>query len=92
MSIQEDDLPFDLAEVRIHLAPTFTRSEPLRFFTLRLYERLNQERIPATISQMNEQVKEIIESIRAEILQRVIGEFYRRIQNILQNTLYPGYD
>ena len=29
----------DLAEVRIHLAPTFTRSEPLTFLSLGLYER-----------------------------------------------------
>ena len=32
---------------------------------------------------MNEQVKEIIESISAEILQRVIGEFSRRIRNFI---------
>ena len=30
-----------------------------------------------------EQVKEIIESIPAEILQRVIGEFSRRIRNCI---------
>ena len=36
---------------------------------------------PATFRQMNEQVKEIIETIPAEILQRVIGEFNRRIRN-----------
>jgi len=48
---------------------------------LGLYERLNYEKIPATISRMNEQVKEIIESIPAEILQRVIREFSRRIRN-----------
>ena len=69
----------DLAEVRIHLVPTFTRSEPLRFLFLGLFERLNQEIIPATISRMREQVKNIIESIPAEILQRVIGDFNRRI-------------
>jgi len=33
------------------------------------------------ISQMKDQAKEIIESIPAEILQRVIGEFSRRILN-----------
>ena len=33
------------------------------------------------ISQMNEEVKQIIESIPAEILQQVIGEFSRRIRN-----------
>ena len=49
----------DLAEFRIHLAPTFTRSEPLIF--LGLYKRLVQQKtIPATISQMKDQVKEII--------------------------------
>ena len=35
------------------------------------------------MSQMNEQVKKIIESIPAEILQRVIREFSRRIQNCI---------
>ena len=45
----------DLAEVRIHLAPTFTRSEPLTFLSLGLYEILNQKKkIPATISQMRD--------------------------------------
>ena len=80
-STQEDGLPYDLAEHRIHLVPTFSRSQPLIFLSLGLHERLNQEKIPATISQMNEQVKEIIESIPAEILQRVIGELSRRIRN-----------
>ena len=37
--------------------------------------------MPATIRQINEQVNEIIESIPTENLQRVIGEFSRRIQN-----------
>jgi len=45
----------DLTEVRIHLTPTFTRSEHLTSVSLGLYERLNQqEKMPATISQMNE--------------------------------------
>ena len=70
---QEDGLPSDLADVRIQLALTFTRSEPRRFLSLGLYKRLNQEKVPATISQMKEQVKEIIELIPAE-------EFRRRIQ------------
>ena len=35
------------------------------------------------ISQMKEQVKEIIESIPAEILQCVIGEFSRHIRNCI---------
>ena len=49
----------DFAEVGIHLTPTFTRSEPLIF--LGLYKRLVQQKtIPATISQMKDQVKEII--------------------------------
>ena len=74
----------DLAEVRIHLAPTFTRFEPLTFLSLGLYERLDQQKkIPATISQMKDQVKEIIESIPAEILQCVIGKFSRRIRNCI---------
>ena len=81
--MQEDDIPSDFDEVRIHLAPTFTRSEPLRFLSLGLYERLNQVKIPATIHQMNQQVKEIIESIPVEILRRVIGKFSRRIRNCI---------
>ena len=56
-----DSLPSDIAEVRIHLAPTFTRSKPLRSLSLGLHDRLNQEKIRATISQMKEQVKKIIE-------------------------------
>ena len=60
---QEDGAPSYVAEVRIHFARTFTRSEPLRFLSLGLCERLNQEKIPAMISQMNQQVKDIIESI-----------------------------
>ena len=70
----------DLAEVRIQLVPTFTRSEPLKFLSFGLYERLDQQKIiPATISQ----VKQIIELIPAEILQCVIGEFSRRIRNCI---------
>ena len=38
----------------------------------RSVQRLNQEKNPATISQMKEQVKENIELISAEILQRII--------------------
>jgi len=34
----------DLAEVRIHLAPTFTRFEPRKFLSLGLYERLDQQK------------------------------------------------
>jgi len=37
----------------------------------------------ATISQMKEQVKEISESISAEIMQRIIGEFRRCIRNCI---------
>ena len=48
-----------------------------------MFERVNQEKIPATISQMKDQVKEIIESIPDEILQRVIGEFSRLIRNCI---------
>ena len=74
----------DLAEVRIHLAPTFTRSEPLTFLSLGLYERLDQQKkIPATISQMKDQDKIIIESIPAKILECVIGEFSHRIRNCI---------
>ena len=74
----------DLAEVRIYLAPTFTRSEPLTFLSLVLCERLNQQKkIPATISQMKDQVKEIIVSIPVEILRRVIGKLSCRIETIL---------
>ena len=66
------------------LTPMFIRSEPLTFLTLGLYERWNLEKnIPATISQMKNQVKEIIVSIPVEILQRVIGEFSRRIRNCI---------
>ena len=43
----------------------------------------SEVKIPATTSQMKEQVKEIIESIPAEILQRVIGEFTRCIRNCI---------
>ena len=69
----------DLTEVRIYVAPTFTRYEPLTFLSLGLFERLNQEKkIPATISQIQDKF-EIIVSIPAEILQRVIGQFSRRI-------------
>ena len=72
----------DLVEIIIQLAPTLIRSEPLVFLSLGLYERLNQQKkISATISQMKDQVEEIIESIHAENLQRVIGEFSRRIRN-----------
>ena len=48
---------------------------------------------PATITQMNEQVKEIIESIPAEILQRVIGEFSRCIRNyiVARGGLFEEY-
>ena len=57
---------------------------PQTFLSLGLYERWNQEKnIPATYSQMKDQVKEIIVSITAEILQRVIGKFSRRIQNCI---------
>jgi len=63
------------------LASPFTRSEHLTFLSFGLYGRINQEKITATIRQINEQVKEIIESIPAEILQRVIGKFSRRIRN-----------
>jgi len=65
------------------LGTTFTKSEPLKNFSLGLYERLSQENIHATISQINEQVKKIIKSISAEILQRVIGEFSGRIRNCI---------
>ena len=58
---------------------TFTRSEPLKYLSFGLYAILNEEKIPDTISQMNQHVKDIIESIPVEILQRVIGEFSRRI-------------
>ena len=64
-------------EIRIHFAPTFTRSESIWFLSLWLYEKWNQEKNPATISQMKEQVKENIELISAEILQRIIEEFSR---------------
>ena len=60
--MQEDGLSSDLAEIRIHLAPTFTKSEPLKLVSLGLHERLYQEKIPATIHQINERGKEIIES------------------------------
>ena len=69
----------DLAEVKFLLAPAFTRSESLTFLSLGLHERLNQEKIPATISPMKDQVKEIIVSIPVEILRHVIGELSRRI-------------
>ena len=82
-STQEDGLPSDLAEVGIHFAPTFTKSKPLKFLSLGLYEKLNQENFFATISQINERVEDIIESIPAEFLQRVIGEFTRRIRNYI---------
>ena len=42
-----------------------------------------EKKNPATISQMMEQVKEIIESINAEIQQRVIGEISRCIRNCI---------
>ena len=49
-----------------------------------LYERLNQQKkIPATLSPMKDQVMEIIKSIPAEILQRVIGEYSRCIRNCI---------
>ena len=35
------------------------------------------------IGQMNVQVKQIIKSISVEILQRIIGEFSRRIRNCI---------
>ena len=38
---------------------------------------------PAMISQIKEQVEEIIESIPAEILQCVIGKLSRRIRNCI---------
>ena len=41
-----------------------------------------QKRAPCSISQMKDQVK-IIESIPAEVLQRVIREFSRRIWNCI---------
>jgi len=63
------------------LAPTLTKSEHLKFLSFGFYGRLNQEKIPATIRQINEQVNEIIESIPTENRQRVIGEFSCRIQN-----------
>ena len=44
---------------------------------------INRKKNPATSSQMKEQIKEIIESIPAEILQRIIGEFNRRIRNCI---------
>ena len=53
-------------------------------FIFGVIERINQQKkIPATISQMKVQVKEIIESIPAGILQRVIGEFSRRHRNCI---------
>ena len=39
------------------------------------------KKIPATISQMKEQVKEMIVSIPVKILQRVIGELSHRTRN-----------
>ena len=56
---------------------------PIHFLFLGLYERSNQEKLPATISQMNKQVKEIIESIPAEILQRVIRDLSGHIRNCI---------
>ena len=47
-STQEDGLPSDLAEVRIHLTATFTRSEHLQFLSFGFYGKLNQEKIPAS--------------------------------------------
>ena len=44
-------------------------------------DKISRKKIPATISHIKDQVKEIIESIPAEILQRVIGELSRRIRN-----------
>ena len=79
----------DLADVRIHLAPTFTRSEPRRFLSLGLYERWNQEKKSyydysnEGASQGDQFIHQFIESIPAEILQRVIGEFSRRIRNCI---------
>ena len=55
-STQEDGLPSDLAVVRIHL-------KPLRFLSLGSYERLNQKKHPATISQIMDQIKELIDLI-----------------------------
>ena len=50
----------DLAEIRINLSSTFTRSELLEFLSLELYERRNQEeKNTATVGQMKDQVKEI---------------------------------
>ena len=43
----------------------------------------SEEKIPVIISQMKYQVKEIIVSIPAEFLQRVIGELSHRIQNYI---------
>jgi len=59
-----------LAVFRINLAPTFTRSEPLTFLSSGIYEI--RKIYPSKISQMKEQVQEVIESIPAEILQCVI--------------------
>ena len=41
------------------------------------------EKNACKINQMKEQVNEIIVSIPVEILQRLIGEFTRRIQTLL---------
>ena len=42
-----------------------------------------EKKIPAKISQMKDQVKEIIVSIPAKILQRAIGKFSRCIRNCI---------
>ena len=39
-----------------------------------------KEKNPPTITQMKEELNEIIASILAEMLQRVIGDFSRRIR------------
>ena len=71
----------DLSEVRTYLAPMLA---PLHFFLWDyLKAEIRRKKNPATISPMEERVKEIIESIPAEILQHVIGEFSCRIRNCI---------
>ena len=70
--LKKDRFPEKLNSLKSELIcpPRFTRSKPLTVSFLGLYERWNQvKKIPAAISQMKDQVKEIIVSISVEILQ-----------------------
>ena len=74
----------EISKVRIHWPPRSPDINNLHFYLWGyMKDEIRRKKMHAKISQMKEQVKEIIVSIPVEILRRVIGKLNRCIQTLL---------